>query len=113
MTEHGDVPRLRFGLADLVIVIVVGFLFAASLFAAVGNLVSLPGVLDELGIGAATPWPTLVLSVLAPPVLFVGAILLGRGRGTFPRTLVLVVAVAANSALALSLTAIGLAQIPV
>jgi hypothetical protein len=41
--------------------------------------------------------------VIAPPALYAGAVLIGRGRELFARALILAVGLAATNALALSL----------
>jgi hypothetical protein len=106
------VPPRRFGVADLVIAIVIGFLFASSVYAAVGNLTGIPSLLLAAGLAESTPWVPLVAAVAAPPVLFVTALLVGLRRTTLQRTLVLIVALAASSALTLSLSAWALSLIP-
>ncbi|TPW73629.1 hypothetical protein [Schumannella sp. 10F1B-5-1] len=98
----GTLVRSRFGVADLIVAIVIGFLFLASGYAALGNLVGLPPYLEAIGI-ASIPWAPLVVAVVAPVVLFVAAILVGRGRPSFDRALILIVALALNAALGQSL----------
>jgi hypothetical protein len=56
-------------------------------------------VYEAYGIGDAVPWPLLVLAVVLPPVLYVAALLLGRGRTPFARALILTVALATSFAL--------------
>lgn len=103
----------RFGVADLLIAVVVGFFFAVSLYIAAGNLVALPAYLDAIGLTGTAPWATLIAAIAVPVLLFGGALALGRGRPVFARALILLVALAANSALAASLSALGLALIQV
>lgn len=98
----GTLVRSRFGVADLIVAIVIGFLFLASGYAALGNLVGLPPYLEAIGI-ASIPWTPLVAAVVAPVVLFVAALLVGRGRPSFDRALILIVALALNAALGQSL----------
>ena len=80
-------------------------LFALATFGPVSNLVALPQLYEAYGIGAATPWALLVAGVALPPLLYVAALALGRGRALFGRALVLVVALATSFALTFSLIA--------
>ena len=82
--------------------VVFAILFAYPLFEGISNLVSLPAFYDAEGIGGAVPWYLLIIGVAAPVILYLGALLLGRGRELFPRALILAVALAATNALFLS-----------
>lgn len=93
--------RVRVGLADVLVAVIVGFLFAVAVYGAVGNLLGLPQLLQAARV--AVPWVLLVAGVVIPVVLYVGALVLGRGRTSFARALILVVALAANSALGVTL----------
>ena len=88
--------------ALIVLMVVFAVLYAYPLFQGISNFVALPPYYRQLGIGGAVPWYLLVIGVLAPPVLYVGALLLGRGREIFARALILAVGLAATNALALS-----------
>jgi hypothetical protein len=94
----------------------VTLLFAAlhgyTLLQAVSNLVALPGVYDLLGIGDAVPWWLLIVGVATPVVLFVAAVLLGRGRSLAHRVLLLAVSLGATNAIALSVAALVAALQP-
>jgi len=83
----------------MLIPIVVAVLFALALFGPISNLGALPAVYEAYGIGDAVPWPLLILALALPPVLYVVALLLGRGRPPFARALILTVALAASFAL--------------
>lgn len=76
-----------------------GALFALALVTPVSDLLVLPSVYDAVGIGDAVPWPLLILAVAAPPLLYVAALLLGRGRTPTHRALILTVALATSFAL--------------
>lgn len=78
------------------ILIPVGFavVFALALIAPISDLGALPAIYDAYGIGDSTPWALLVINLVAPPVFFVLALLIGRGRPPMQRVLVLVVAAA-------------------
>jgi hypothetical protein len=83
----------------ILIPIVFAVLFALGLFGPISNLAALPGVYEAYGIGDAVPWPLLGLAVALPPVLYVVALLLGRGRPAFERALILTVSLATSFAL--------------
>ncbi len=83
----------------IVIPLVFAVLFALALVTPVSDLVSLPPVYEFYGIGDSVPWPLLVLAVALPPVLYVAALLLGRGRIPTHRVLVFIVALATSFAL--------------
>lgn len=107
--QHESLPGTGFGVFDLVVVIVIGLFFATACYIAVGNLLVFPGyVVDDLGEKfSAIPWAPLIAGVAIPPVGLVVGILLGRGRASFERTLVLLAAFAASSALGFSMMAIA------
>ncbi len=92
-------------LASVLVAAVFGLLFAYGLFQALSNLVALPRIYETFGIGAATPWWALVVGVAIPPVFFVAAVLVGRGRALVNRALILAAGLGAANAVALSLAA--------
>ena len=97
----------------ILIPIVFGVLFALGFVMPVSDLTALPAVYAAYGIGDAVPWPLLVLAVALPPVFYVGALLLGRGRPPFSRALILTVALAASFALYFGIVAlVGAIQPP-
>jgi len=99
--ETEDAPRAS--LVQLVILwIVFAVLFGYPLFEGISNLIALPAVYEAEGIGGAVPWYLLVTGVVAPVILYLGALLLGRGRELFPRALMLAVGLAATNATFLS-----------
>jgi hypothetical protein len=99
--ETEDAPRTS--LVVLVILwIVFAILYGYPLFQGISNMIALPPYYAELGIGGAVPWYLLVIGVAAPVILYLAALLLGRGRELFPRALILAVGLAATNALALS-----------
>ncbi|CAN5392290.1 hypothetical protein BH10ACT6_BH10ACT6_12230 [soil metagenome] len=99
--ESDEAPRTS--LVQLVILwIVFAILYGYPLFEGISNLIALPAVYDAQGIGGEVPWYLLIIGVVAPFVLYFGALLLGRGRELFPRALMLAVGLAATNALFLS-----------
>jgi len=96
----------------IVLVVLFALLFGLAELAAVSNLVALPAYYELLGIGDAVPWALLVAGVLVPPALLAAALLLGRRRPLMHRALLLVTALAAAHALALSIGALVAALQP-
>ena len=96
----GSAPR--FTVATFVTLLVFAALYGYPLFEGVSNLIALPGYYAALGIGGAVPWWLLIIGIVAPTVLYAGAILLGRRRELFPRALILAVGLAASNAMTLS-----------
>jgi hypothetical protein len=93
--------------AVIAVVAVFALLFAVELFEAVSNLVALPTVYASLGIVEHVPWAILVAGIAVPVVLFASAVLLGSGRPLFSRAVMLLIALAASNALAITLTAVA------
>lgn len=87
-------------------------LFALAEVTPVSNMVALPGFYEYFGIGDATPWALLVLGVVVPVVIYLGALLLGRGRALFARALIFTVALAATFALGFGVMAFAAALQP-
>lgn len=97
----------------VVVALLFAVLFGLALFPAISDAVVLPIYYDLLGIGDAVPWPLLVLRVAVPVVLYVAALLLGRGRPLFARVLLFTTALAVAFALALGIVAlVGAIQPP-
>lgn len=71
-------------------------LFGLALVMPISDLGGLPAVYAAYGITDAVPWSLLVLSVVLPVLLYVAALLLGRGLTPFARSLVFTVALAAS-----------------
>jgi hypothetical protein len=80
-----------------VLAIVFAVLFAAPLFQAISDLIAYPQY-----VGGRTPWWLLILAVLAPPVLYAVALLVGRGRTPVLRTVLLGTGLCAANALTIS-----------
>ena len=82
----------------IVIPVAFALVYALALIAPVSDLGALPAIYEAYGIGDATPWGLLVLNVAAPPLFFVLALLIGRGRPPLAQSLVLIVGAAASFA---------------
>lgn len=82
--------------------VVFAILFAAPLFYALSNLIEYPAQ-----VGGRTPWWLLVVGVVAPVVLFVGGVLVARGRTPVLRVVVLAAALGVANALTISEIAIA------
>lgn len=79
--------------------LVFAILYAYPLFEGISNLIALPVVYRAGGAGDAVPWYLLIVGVAAPVILYVAALLLGRGRELFARALMLAAGLAATNAL--------------
>lgn len=90
----------------VVVVAVFAILFGIEVFEAVSNLVALPVFYASLGLGDETPWIVLIAGVALPVLAFAGSLVLARGRALFARALILVIALAATNAIALTLAAL-------
>jgi hypothetical protein len=100
-----DPPRPRFGAARIAVTIVLGLLGAWFLFDGISNLLAFPQQLEAFGIAERTPWLILWASVVAPPVIFAVAALIGRRQPVTRYTLVLIVALCVMATTRLSLIA--------
>ena len=104
MSEETTQPRS----GDVFIVtLLFAVFFGYSLFMAWGNFQSLPDLYDAIGAADSTPWAVLVIGMIVPPLLFAGAMALGRGRQLVARAGILLVALAVNAQIALLLEAIA------
>lgn len=104
-------PQPAGRVATIVVAVVFAVLYGYALLQAVSNLIALPDVYAQLGINGSVPWPLLVVGVVIPPVLFVVAVLLGRGRTLTNRALILAAGLGATNAIFLSLvTLVGAFQ---
>ena len=83
--------------STIVLAVVFAVLFAYPEFQSISNLISYPAYA-----GPQTPWPLLILSVVVAPVLYAGALLLGRRRPLFSRALLFAVGLGAANALLLA-----------
>jgi hypothetical protein len=90
----------------ILVPLVFAALFALALIGPISNLGALPAIYEAYGIGDAVPWPLLILAIVLPVVLYVVALLLGRGRPAFARALILTVALATSFALYFGLVAL-------
>lgn len=96
---------------EQIVTAVVAVIFAAlhlfALLQGVSNLLVLPAYYEQLGIAEFTPWWLLIVGLLAPPVVYLGAVLLGRGRTLTHRVALLAVSLATVNALVLSAGALA------
>lgn len=97
-----EAPAGTSRVATVILLVVFAALYAYPLFEGVSNLIAVPAVYDENGIGDAVPWGFLGVGVAAPVLLYLAAVWIGRGREIFPRALILAVGLAATNALFLS-----------
>ena len=98
---------MRNTIGVVAISVVFGAFFAWDVWEAVSNLVALPDFYDYAGFGRENvPWWVLIVGVVVPVVLFVAAIVLGRGRPLLVKAIVLLVALAVASALGIGVVAL-------
>ena len=100
--EGQDVAVSRGVVSKVVVWVVFALLYAYPMFEGISNLIALPPYYAANGIGAAVPWWLLIIGVVAPVLLYLTALWIGRGRELFPRTLLLAVGLATANALVLS-----------
>jgi hypothetical protein len=107
--------RVSYGWASVAIAILFGLFYAYDLFSAISNVV---GVTSQLGNYNAqravvkldpvpVPWVWLVIDLIAPPVLFGIAFVLGRRRTLVERFVIFLIGFGALSALSLSVIALA------
>lgn len=94
------------------VAVIFAVLFALAEVTPVSNLVALPDFYAFYGIADAVPWALLVLGVAIPPVLYLLALLVGRGQSLFARTLLLTVALSSTFALEFGVMAFAAAGQP-
>jgi hypothetical protein len=100
--EEQDAPARSTLLPTVIVWAVFALLYAYPLFEGISNLIALPPYYAQLGIAGAVPWWLLVIGVAAPVLLYLAALVIGRGREPFPRALILAVGLASTNALVLS-----------
>ena len=101
-TASGVPLGWRIGLAVLF-----AALYGWFLFSAVSNLVALPPLYEAQGYAEYTPWATLILGVVLPPVFYLVALLVGRGRMLSPRVVAFAAGLGATAATSLALYVLG------
>ena len=98
---------MRRVIATAALAVVFGLFFAWDTWEAVSNLVALPGFYDYAGFGRENvPWWLLIIGAAIPVVVFVIALLLGRGWPLLVKAVVLVVGLAVTSGLGLGVIAL-------
>ena len=100
--EGQDLAVSKGVVSKVVVWVVFALLYAYPMFEGISNLIALPPYYAANGIGAAVPWWLLIIGVVAPVLLYLTALWIGRGRELFPRTLLLAVGLATANALVLS-----------
>ena len=88
---------------SVIIAVLFGLFFAYDLWEAISNLVALPGFYEYAGFGVENvPWWLLIIGVAIPVVVFVLALIVGRGRPLLVKAIVLLVGLTVVSALGLA-----------
>ena len=98
-----DPAALQPGRAAVILLAVVfGVLHAWAMFQGVANLAAVPGVYEQFGIAPYTPWWLLIVGVVLPPLAYVAALVIGRGRVVSHRVAVLAASLGTVNAVVLS-----------
>lgn len=95
-------------LAATLVALVFAALGGWFLYQAIGNLVNVPAAYEAFEWADRIPWAILIAGVALPVVLYVGALLVGRGRSLTERVIVFAAALAATAATSFSLYALSL-----
>lgn len=104
MTDTQEKPRPRYGRIGLAVAAVFGLFYAYDLWEAVSNFFELPAVYEQFGLdGSAVPWWVLILGLAIPPLVFVGAFLLGRRQSLAGQALIFLVGLAVVAGLSLGM----------
>lgn len=89
------------------VIVVFAFFYGWDVWEGLGNLVGLAPFYEAFGIGDQVPWPLLWIGVVAPVVVFGGALVTFRYLDSLmERTAVLLVGWATVGALSLSISAL-------
>lgn len=99
--------------ARLTVILLLGLVVAWFTWDAVGNLIALPELLTQLGLGESIPWPALVLGAAMPVVYYAAAVVIGVRLALARMTLVLIASLAAIAATRLSLIAVATGTVSV
>lgn len=98
---------MRRAILTIIITGVFGLFFAWDTWQAVSNLVALPDFYDYAGLGRENvPLWLLIIGVAIPAIVFVIALVVGRGHPLSTKVIVLVVGVAVASGLGLGVVAL-------
>jgi hypothetical protein len=104
--DEREAKRGRYGWLSLVVAALFGLFYAYDLWEAVSNLVALPSVYDEVGIGAENvPWWLLWSGVIIPVLVFVLAFVLGRRQNVFAKALIFLLGLAIVAGLSIDVLA--------
>jgi len=104
--DEREAKRGRYGWLSLVVAALFGLFYAYDLWEAVSNLVALPSVYDEVGIGAENvPWWLLWAGVIIPILIFVLAFVLGRRQNVFAKALIFLLGLAIVAGLSIDVLA--------
>jgi hypothetical protein len=93
----GTAPAATSRVVSWIIAVAFAILYAGPLFWAVSDLVEYPAQ-----VGGRTPWWLLIVAVVLPVVLYLGGLLIGRGRTPVLRTIVLGAGLCAANALTIA-----------
>lgn len=92
---------------SVIVAVLFGLFFAYDLWEAISNLVALPGFYEYAGFGVENvPWWLLAIGVAIPVIVFVLALVVGRGMPLLMKAIVLLVGLTVVSALGLGVIAL-------
>jgi hypothetical protein len=99
--DDGEQTRKgRYGWLSLVIAGLFGLLYAYDLWQAVSNLVTLPTLVNALGLDSkVTPWWVAIIAIAVPPITFGLAFVLGRRQNLLGKIVIFIVGLSVTSAL--------------
>ena len=97
--DHGS--RLARGLLTAVVAVIVAW-FAWD---AIGNLVAVPPLFEQLGLADRVPWVLLVIGVSVPPIFFSAALVVAHRQPLVRAALVLIASLGVIAVTRLSLIA--------
>ncbi len=92
-------------LARGLLVTVVGVIVAWFVWDAIGNLVAVPPLFEQLGLGDSVPWVLLVIGVVVPPLFFSAALVVAHRQPLVRAALVLIASLGVIAVTRLSLIA--------
>ncbi|WP_430592478.1 hypothetical protein [Humidisolicoccus flavus] len=88
---------------SILVLLVFALFYGYDLLEGLTNLVGVPEIYEMIGRSDVVPWPLLIVGVLAPALLFAGAMAVGRGRGIVAKSGILLAGLVASATISLTL----------
>lgn len=105
--------RGKLGWLSLTVAALFGVFFAYDLWEAIENAIEVPKLyaqLEEVGLPAGdVPWLLIWIGILVPPLVYVGAFLIGLRHNVFAKALIFLSGLVLVAALSLSVNALAVA----